>query len=170
MLDQLMEIVQQQAQGAVVENNAVPNEKNEAVMEEARNSIFSGLQKMMAEGKTEEITSLLKSGQNAQGAEPAMNMLSGNFIDSITEKLGIDKSTAMSIAASLIPMIISKLSSKASDPNDSSINFGSILSSLSGGQSGNSNMGDTASAIGGMLGLDKDGDGDVDLGDITKMF
>lgn len=165
MLDQLMEIIQQQGQSTVVENNAIPNEKNEAVMAEARNSIFKGLQDMMANGQADEVTSMLQSGKS----EPAMNILSGNFIESITQKLGIDKATAMNIAASLIPMVISKLSNKAADPNDSSIDVGNILSSLRGGQ-GNSNIGGAINNIGGMFGLDKDKDGDVDLNDITKMF
>lgn len=168
MLDQLMQIVQQQGQSAVVENDAVPNEKNEAVLAEARDSIFKGLQNMMAKGQTEEVASLLKGGTEPAENNQAMSLLSGNFIESVTSKLGISKETAMSIAAQLIPMVLSKLSNKAKDPNDNSIDFGNILSSLRGGQGGN--LGSAASSIGGMLGLDKDKDGDTDLNDVLGMF
>lgn len=168
MLDQLMQIVQQQGQSLVVENNEVPDEKNEAVMAEARDSIFNGLQKMMAEGKTDELTSLLKGGSSITDDNAVMGLLSGDFIEKVTNKLGIDKNTAMSIAKQLIPLVLSKLTNKAKDPNDNSIDFGNILSSLRGGQGGG--MAGAAGQIGNMLGLDKDNDGDTDLNDIMGMF
>lgn len=168
MLDQLMQIVQQQGQSAIVANDAVPNDKNEAVMAEARDSIFSGLQNMMANGQTNELASLLKGGENISENSGIMDMLSGTFIENVTNKLGIDKSTAMSIAGKIIPMVLSSLTSKAKDPNDNSIDFGSILSSLRGGQGGD--IAGAASSLGGMLGLDKDNDGDTDLGDVLGMF
>lgn len=170
MLDQLMEIVKQQAQGSVVENNAVPNEQNDAVMEEARNSIFGGLQNMLANGQTTELAALLKGEKDPTQDSNTMNMLSGDFINNITQKLGIDSSAASGIAASLIPMVLSQLSSSAKDPNNNSIDFGSILSSLRGGSGNSGGLGATASSIGGMLGLDKDKDGDVDMSDLLNMF
>jgi hypothetical protein len=43
------------------------NEQNEAVIEEAGSSIFSGLQKIAAEGGVEQLASLFQ-GDNAQNA------------------------------------------------------------------------------------------------------
>lgn len=167
MLDQLMQLVQQNAQGSVVENENIPNEYNDAVMKEAGTSIFSGLQNIINNGGAEQVTSLLKGNENP-AENNIINQLSGGFIDNITQKFGIDKSTAAGIAATLIPQIISSLTDKAKDPNDSSLDLSGILASLQGGSGGN--MSNTINSVGGMLGLDKDKDGDVDLGDITKMF
>lgn len=166
MLDQLLDIVQQQAQGNVVENNAVPNEYNEAVMQEASHSIFNGLQNMLNSGQTSDLAAMLQGDKNPADDQQTMSMLSGDFISNITEKFGISGDTAKSIAMSLIPMVISQLSNKAKDPNDNGIDFNNILSSLRGG-SGSSNAIDN---IGGMLGLDKDKDGDVGIDDVLGMF
>ncbi|MCB9045847.1 MAG: hypothetical protein H6550_06885 [Chitinophagales bacterium] len=165
MLDQLMQIVQQNAQSSIVENDNVPNQYNEAVMQEAGTSIFSGLQNMMNSGNMDQVSSLFSNGNNA-GDSNIVNQLSGNFIDSITQKFGIDKGAASGIAASLIPQVINSLTKKANDPNDNSIGLSGILSSLQG----NGGISNTINSVGGMLGLDKDKDGDVDLNDITKMF
>ena len=46
MFEQLTQLVQQFGKDAVVKNDAVPNEQNEAVMQEASNSILDGLKNM----------------------------------------------------------------------------------------------------------------------------
>jgi len=59
--------------------------------------------------------------------------------------------------------------------NSGGFNIQDILSSLGGtnfgsGGFGSGNIQSSINSIGGKLGLDKDGDGDVDLNDVTKMF
>lgn len=162
MIDQLMQIVQQNAQQSVVQNNDVPNQYNEGVMQEAGNNIFSGLQNMLSHGGASQLSSLFNDNRDS----PMANQISGNFINSITEKFGIDKNAAAGIASSLIPQVLSSLKGKVNDPNDSSINLEGIISSLQSG----GNISDTINSIGSKFGLDKDKDGDVDLSDIAGMF
>lgn len=163
MLDQLMNIIKQHGQQAVVENNAVPNEHNDAVMQEAGNSIFGGLQQMMSGGNMEQLTSLLQ-GNNSS----AVNGLSENFAGNIAQKFGINAETAKNIAGGLIPQVLNSLKNKANDPNDKSIDLQGIIGSLTSGQGGG--VQNIINSVGSQFGLDKDKDGDVDLGDITKMF
>lgn len=169
MLDQLLEIVQQNAQAEVVENNNVPNEKNELVMNEASSTIMNSLQQLIAQGKTDQVAALANDGQD--GSE-AMGFISGNFIENISQKFGIDKNVASSIAASILPKILGSFFGKAKDPNDSSFNMQDIIGSLTSGNSGlaQGNIQDTISSIGSKFGLDKDNDGDVDLSDVMGMF
>src|SRR5690606_575510 len=64
-------------------------------------------------------------------------------------------------------MVISKLFNNASNPNDNGIQIGDIFNSLTGGQATqNSGFSNILSKLGSGVGLDKDGDGDVDLQDI----
>ncbi len=51
MFEQLMDLIKENSQEAVVSNPDVPNEHNEAVIQEAGNSITSTLQSMMAMDK-----------------------------------------------------------------------------------------------------------------------
>lgn len=169
MFDQLMQIVQQASQADVVDNNNVPNQHNQAVMNEAGASIMGSLQNMLASGQKDQVASLLK-GDNLNN-NPAMGIISGNFIDSITEKFGIDKGVASSIAASILPQIINSFLNKAKDPNDSSFDMSNIINALGNkGASSNDGIGGMISSVGSQFGLDKDNDGDVDLGDLMGMF
>lgn len=177
MLDQLIQMIQQSGQQSVVENNEVPNEHNEAVMAEAQNSIISGLNNAASTG---EINSLMESVQSGQAnSNPAVQQISNNFMGSIMEKFGINSSTAASIASSIIPMVIGKMMNKGAQGNaGGGFDLGGLLASLTGGgnnanngaAAGNGGLMDMASSIGAKMGLDKDGDGDVDMNDITKMF
>lgn len=178
MLDQLMQLIQQSGQQAVVENNEVPNENNDAILNEAQQSITSGLQQLAATGQ---LNTLMESVQNGQAAtdHPAVQNISNNFMGNIMEKFGLNKGTASMIAASIIPMVLSKVMNKGGAQGGGGFDLGGLLSSLTGGgnagqaqQSGQGGGGimDTISSIGAKFGLDKDGDGDVDMNDLGKLI
>ena len=179
MLDQLMQLIQQSGQQSVVENNEVPNENNDAILNEAQQSITSGLQDLASTGQ---LNTLMDSVQNGQPAtdHPAVQNISNNFMGSIMEKFGLNKGTAATIAAAIIPMVLGKMMNKGGAQQGSGgFDLGGLLSSLTGGanatpaqgqQSGGGGIMDTISSIGAKLGMDKDGDGDVDLNDLGKMI
>ncbi len=185
MLEELLNLVKQSSQEAVVDNPEIPNEQNAAVMEEAGSSVISTLQSMMAGGQANEVMSLF--GSNAQSVDnnAVTQNISGNFIENITKKFGISPKVAGSIAAVVIPMIISKLVKKTNDPSDSSFNIQDIFNKLSNNGTSGINITDILSKFGGssnaqassgggggLLGglLDRDGDGDTDLNDLTAAF
>lgn len=169
MLDQLLNLVKENAGDAVVNNPAVPNENNEGVMQEAVSSITGGLQKELANGGFQNVLKTLGGSGGSVENNPIVNNISGNFIDNITKKFGINSGTAKTIAASLIPLVMSKLIHKTNDQNDSSFSLDSILGSLTGGKTSGVNLGGVLSSITGGGGLDQNHDGKVDLNDLTSM-
>ena len=183
MFDQLMELVRESGQQTVVDNPSVPNEHNEAVMQEASSSIFSGMQGMMQSGGPGALKSLFEGVQSGNASHPAVQQVANQFSGNLMQKFGLNSDTAKSLAISLIPMVLSKLMGRAQGADSSSgFNIGNILGSLTGGGNsgmGNMNMGaqSQASGSGGMLdslgsqfGLDKNGDGHTDLKDLMSMF
>ncbi|XZF15990.1 hypothetical protein ACTHGU_07620 [Chitinophagaceae bacterium MMS25-I14] len=163
MLEELMQMIQQHGQESVVNNAAVPNEHNEGVMQEAGSSIMAGLQGLMANGGLDQLASAFQGGQ-ADPNHPAVQQISGNFAQNIMQKFGINNQAAAGIAASLIPMVLGKVLNQGGQQQQQG-GGGNILSSLLGGQA--SGM---INSIGSKIGLDKDGDGDVDLSDVVNMI
>lgn len=170
MLDELVNLIRQNGQQAVVENDAVPNEHNEAIMQQARNSIMDGLRGMTGPGQVSSLSESVQSGQVENN--PAVQQISNNFMGNIMQKFGINASTAASIASSLIPVVLSKIVNKGNQQGAGGFDLGALISSVTGGSStgSGSGLGGNLGSIGAKLGLDKDGDGDVDLNDLTKMF
>ncbi len=136
MLDQLLNMVKGLAGDAVVNNPAVPNDKNNAVIADATHSVADGLQGAIAGGGLQSVISMLSGGGNVSAL--ANNPIVGNIISNFTNKLtgnGVAGGAASSIAASLIPTVMSKLVNNTTDPNNSAFSLEGILHTLTGGQS-----------------------------------
>ncbi len=168
MLDQLVQLVRESAQETVVANPAIPNEQNDAVIGEASHSIASGLQEALASGNVKDVMGLFNSNGQVDNSNPVVNNISGNLISSLTEKFNLNGSSAAAIAGSLIPSVLGSLVKKTNDPSDNGFSLDGIFSSLTGGSSQGLNLGSLLGKFAG--GLDKDGDGDVDLQDMVGMI
>jgi hypothetical protein len=169
MVNQLFNLVKENAGDAVVSNPAVPDEHNEGVMQEAVSAITGGLQKELAGGGFQNVLKTLGGSGGAVESNPVVNNISGNFIDNITRKFGINGATAKTIAASLIPMVMSKLIHKTNDPDDNSFGLDDIFSSLTGGKTSGLDLGGILGSLTGG-GLDQNHDGKVNINDLTGMI
>ena len=175
MLENLFNLIKETGADSVINNAAVPNEQNDAVLASATHSVADGLQGVLAGGGLQNVLSLF-GGNPGAGSSLLNNPIVGNIISSFTNKLtnnhGIAGDQASGIANSLIPSVISNLISKTNNPNDSSFDINSIIGSLTGG--GAAQAGGGGFDLQGILskftggGLDANGDGHVGLDDIIS--
>lgn len=140
MLDNLFNMIKGVAGDAVINNPAVPNEKNDEVVAEATNTVAGGLQNLVAGGGLESILSLFGGGGQQQGksslmSNPIVSMMIGHFAKKLMGKFGLQSNQASGVAQSLIPSVITNLISKTNDPGNSSFTLDGLLNSLTGGQS-----------------------------------
>jgi hypothetical protein len=164
MFEQLTQLVQQYGNDAVVKNDAIPNEHNEAVMEEAGGSILSGLKDMVAGGNFGDIAGMLSGKTPIDMNNPVVAELAGKVTGSLGSKFGLSPETAGGVASGLIPQVLGGLVNKANDTSDSSFQISDLVNSISGGTE-NSGLMDAVSKYGGQFGLDQNADGKVDMGD-----
>jgi hypothetical protein len=167
MLDQLINLVRQNSKDAVIDNPAIPNEKNEAAVQDAGGSIFSTLQGALSRGQLNEVLAFFKGG--GAGSENIVQEATGNYAQDLKNKFGLDDSNAQSVANKVVPQTMSQLASKATDPSDNSFNIQDIFNQLSGGKTGGINIQNILNKFGGGK-LDSDKDGDVDFQDLQAMF
>ena len=179
MLENLFNLIKENGAESVINNPAIPNEKNDAVIADATHSVADGLQGVLAGGGLQSVLSLFNNGGNNNGSG-AGNLLNNpivsNIISSFTNKLinnhGIAGDQASGIANSLIPGVLNSLINKTNDPGNSSFDIGGIINSLTGGggaQAGGSNFnlsGLISSFTSG--GLDANKDGHIGLDDIIS--
>jgi hypothetical protein len=163
MFEQLTELVKQYGSDAVVNNPAVPNEHNEAVMEEANGSILSGLKDMVSSGNVGDLAGMLSGKTPIDMNNPVVAELAGKVTGNLGEKFGLSQDAAGSVAGGLIPQVLSGLVNKAKDPNQPGFNVQDIIASISNGQGGG--LMDMVTKYGGQFGLDQDGDGQVGMSD-----
>lgn len=136
MIDKIAQLVREQAQDAIVKNPQVPDDKNE----EAINTTANSLMEQLTSGKSglnlQSITGLLQGNDDVEGSQTTSKITSG-VADNLMKKLGIDNATATSIANKVIPIVLSRIKSKANDPNDNDFNLSDMLGKFGKGDTGN---------------------------------
>lgn len=167
MFEQLTQLVNQFGGDAVVNNPAVPNENNEAVMEHASGSILDSLKNIAAQNGGAEMIGNLFNGNNAADASnPVVQQITQQLSGSLGEKFGLSSDAASGVAGSLIPKVLGSLIGGAKDPNNPGIQISDVIGAISGGN-GEASGGimDAISKYGGQFGLDQNQDGKVDMSD-----
>jgi len=167
MFDQLVNLVKQHAGSAIVNNPAIPNERNDEAINEASSSIAGGLQNMFSGGKVQDLLKMFSGNQDVANS-PVTNNISGGVVENLMNKFGLDRNAASGVANDLVPNVMQNLVQKTNDPNDSSFDIQGIFNNLSGGSTSGFNVQGLLNKFKG-AGLDQDGDGDTDLQDLTKM-
>lgn len=169
MLDKLLNLVRESAGSSIINNPAIPNDRNEEAIETTGNSIASGLQNMLGGRGLQDVLRLFGGQAGDVNNNPVVQNVSGNVIQDLMKKFNLDQGSASSIAGDLVPNVLQNLVRKTNDSNDSSFDIQGIFNSLSGGKTGGLDIKELLRKVT-SGGLDKDGDGDTDLQDVMAMF
>lgn len=133
MFENLLELVKNNAGDAIINNNEVPNEKNDAVIHHASESIVESLKQQIGAGNLSDVLSTL-GGKSGLANNPVVAQVLGNVSGSLVSRFGLSKEAAGSVSESLIPKVMNQLVTKTNDPNDASFDLGGIFNSLTGGK------------------------------------
>ena len=144
MLENLEQFIRDNAQDLVVNNNQIPNEHNEQVIQAASGSIVDTLKNQLGSGNIGDIISSFTQGDGANGLA---NQATNNFADKLGA-LGINMDTAKSIGASLIPMIMAKFFNQSNEAGGG-FNLQDTLGKLAGGADGKFDLNDVKDMLGG---------------------
>ena len=135
MLENLINLVKENAGDAIINNPAIPNERNDEAVSLASNSIVDGLKGAISSGNIRDVLNMFNAGGNA-AASPVAQNIQGDFVQNLMNKFGLSNAQAGSISGNLIPSILNKFIHKTNDPNDNSFDLQSILHHLTGGAQG----------------------------------
>ena len=143
MLEQLLKLVEQNAQQPIIQNKAIPDQFNNAAIKEVTNQIIESLKGQISQGNIQQVVSMFQSGGRSIGTNPVVGNVISSVSASLTSKFGISQEVAQSVANDVVPSVISQVVKKANDPHD--IDFD--LQQMMRGMTGNSSL-DITSIIG----------------------
>jgi len=155
MLDQLAKLVEEHAGSAIINNPEIPNNQNNAAVQEVAQQIFSGLQSHATSGNFSQLTSLFQGNTSvsSMASNPIVQQLISSVAGSLASKFGMSPATAQNMATSLLPTVMSQLISKTNNPDDNSFDLSGIMGKLTGDSNFDlSSMLGNTGGIGGMLG------------------
>lgn len=168
MIENLNSLVKQNADGTIINNTAIPDERNEEALQEASTAIEDSLKTSLSGGNVKEVAHLFNGTDESVIASPVTQQATGNFMDRLQSRFGLNVQQAANIANNLIPTVFKRLVQKTADPADNSFNIQKIFNEVSGGKTGGLNVQEMMTKFKGSM--DKDGDGDVDLQDLKAFF
>lgn len=168
MVENLNSLVKQNADATIINNTAIPNERNEEAVQEASTAIEDSLKASLNHGNVKEVANLFNSTDDNVTANPVTQQATGNFIDRLQSRFGLNVQQAANIANNLIPTVLKRLVQKTNDPADNSFNIQKIFNEVSEGKTDGLNVQGMMAKFKGSM--DKDGDGDVDLQDLKTFF
>jgi len=161
MLDQLVNLVRQNAQETIVKNPAVPNEANDDAIKDVASQILDGLKGQARQGNVQDLMGMLQGGgQSSVQGNPLTSSLISNITSNLASKFGISPQVASGIASTLIPMVMKQFVDKTNDPDDKDFDLQDVVKSVTG----NSNVGDILSQFTG----NKQGSAASVLGNLFK--
>lgn len=135
MLDELIKLVEQNAGKAIINNSAIPNQHNNAAIKEVASQIFNGLKTQAQQGNMQQLAGMFQGGGSSLANNPMVSNLISSVAGSVASKFGVSPQVAQSIAASLLPTVMSQLVKKTNDPADSSFDLTNIMKTVSGNSS-----------------------------------
>jgi hypothetical protein len=168
MLENLNSLVKQNADATIINNTAIPNERNEEAVNEASTAIADSLKTSLSNGNVKEVARLFNGTNDNITANHVTQQATGNFMDRLQSRFGLNVQQATNIANNLIPTVLKRLVQKTSDPADNSFNLQKIFNEVSGGKTDGLNVQGMMTKLKGSM--DQDGDGDVDLQDLKAFF
>lgn len=143
MLKELFDLVKGAATDTVINNPAVPNEKNNEVVAEATNTVASGLRNIVAGGGVQSLLAMFNSDSNKQSLlnNPIVSMMVGHFAGKLMNKFGMNNSQASQVSGNLIPDVLGGLINKTNDPNDNAFSLEGLLGSITGNKTSSGSQG-----------------------------
>jgi hypothetical protein len=128
MFDNLLNLVKQHAGDAIINNSAIPNEKNDEAIHTTTTSIVDTLKSQVSGGNVNSIMDMFKSGNNTN----VSNSLNTNVSSDLMKKFNLDQSAANNIVSSLLPNVMNSFVKKTNDPNDNSFDMKDVMNTLGG--------------------------------------
>lgn len=155
MLEQLMGLIQDHSQDAIVNNPAIPNEHNDSAMQTILGAITGGMQQQ-AQGGGAGLAGLAgllggQAGTSGSGlmSNPIVAGIAQQAIGGLMQKFGIGNSAAAGIVSQVLPGVLGSMISKTNDPQDSSFNMSDIMGVMADGKV---DMGDIMNIAGKFMG------------------
>jgi len=135
MLESIIDMVKKEVSDVVLGQSDVPADKRDQVVETTTSALVNNMKDHFIPDNLSDLTKLFtggSSGTSTTGSSMASSLQS-SVVSALSEKLGLNSSTANTIAAAVIPAVMSLFTKKVNDSNEPGFNIGSLIQSFTSG-------------------------------------
>lgn len=143
MLDEILNVVKDVVSDAVKGNAEIPDDKKSKTIETATDAMLNGFT-----NNASGLAGLFSGkGENSD----VVDSIQKTVVDTLTEKVGLSSGVAKGLIASVLPIVISAVTSKLGSGDKDGLDIGSIIDAFSDGNKG-SGLGGILGKLGGLFG------------------
>jgi hypothetical protein len=135
MIEQILNLVRENAQELIVNNQAIPNEQNESAIALVADTLLGGIKQMAADPSA--IAGIL-GGEKGSGL---MDRVVSSAVQRMSSELNLSSDTANSVISQLLPKVMASFGSKLADPLNNEITINGLLQQLVGATGGQLDLG-----------------------------
>lgn len=129
MLNNILQLITENASESIIDNKNIPNELNEKTIHSAAGNILNGLMKSAQSNDISELKNLFDPATSNN--TPLTQNIQHNFAGDLMSKFGLSNENAVATSTTLIPKVMDQLVAKTNDVNDKNFEFDNILKTLS---------------------------------------
>jgi hypothetical protein len=132
MLERLIKLVQENSADDIVRNPEVPNEFNNAAVQDIAKQILNGLQGQASKGNMQDIMLMFQGSPASISGNPVVSQLISGATRSLSTRFGVSPQAASLITNSLIPVVMKQFVNKTNDPNDNDFDLQDFVKNVTG--------------------------------------
>ena len=126
MIENLTQLVRDNASEAIINNPSMPNEYNNAAIEQVSQTIIDSLRCQIIGGGLKDVLSLFEKKVQIKG-HVVIHDLNNCVVNDLISKFGINHTAATDVASKIVQPVVEKLIKKTNDPADPSFEVKKIL-------------------------------------------
>ncbi|MBL7851580.1 MAG: hypothetical protein JNN04_11810 [Cyclobacteriaceae bacterium] len=131
MLDQLLKLVEQNAQQSILQNRAIPDQLNNAAIKEVTNQIFNGIKSQVTQGHMDQVISLFQTGVKKHPS-PVIASIVDTVTRNLASKFNLAPDVAKGVADQIVPQVMAQVIKKTNDPHDIDFDLQHMLRGMTG--------------------------------------
>ena len=132
MLEQLIRLVQQNSGEHIVKNPEVPNEFNNAAIQDVAKQILNGLQGQASKGNMQDIILMFQGKRSSIIGNPVISQIISGATQSLSTRYGVSPQAASRITNSLIPVVMNQFVNKTNDLSQGDFDLQDFLKNVTG--------------------------------------
>ena len=131
MIENLTQLVRENSTDAIIANPAMPNEFNNAAIEQVSQTIIDSLRCQIIGGQLKEVLSIFEKKSQLR-THIVLHDLNNCVINDLISKFGISYKSAADVAAKILFPVIDKLIKRTNDTADVTFDLKKFLSAVGG--------------------------------------
>lgn len=149
MIENILKLVKSTVTSGMANNADIPQAKQKKAVETTTEALTDGLKQNFTLDNMGNLMSLF-GGKSVSKSNPITKSLQGTVSSALVSKVGLSKSIADTVAATVVPMVVNAISGKVNDSKDESFSLESLIGAFTKSDKGGGN--DTMGNILGGLG------------------